>query len=54
MLLKKIAGTPKERFLPIDVFDKACIPAVSLSSSRMHRKNIAATMNYCLGFDNPE
>ena len=36
------------------MFNKACIPAMSLSSYRMHRIYLAATMDYGLGSDDPE
>ena len=36
------------------MFDKTCIPVVPLSSYRIHRIYIAATMNYGLGSDNSE
>ena len=36
------------------MFNKACIPAMSLSSYRMHRIYMAATMNYGIGSDNAE
>ena len=36
------------------MFDRVFIPVMSLSSYRMHRIYIAATMNYSLGSDDPE